>query len=185
MEHQLKACEVCGQTIEKEYFRNWNRYAKKRISYGHLRSAPISQGERPCESCGKTCYTVARSLCVAVSTARKSSRRAREYTCEVCGKVFTQAPSARSCAHVYCGKECQGIAKRKNKPETQGRRSPADLAWKAAVLAHDGYRCQNCGSDLLSHLEAHHIRPIYGLLRTQARSRRTDALPQVPLLRRP
>jgi len=78
--------------------------------------------------------------------------------CDVCGKVITRPKSQSIYEHFYCSMRCQGMAKRKHGGQSQGRRSPEDLAWKAEVLKRGCYRCAVCDTD--RNLEAHHIKSI-------------------------
>ena len=50
------------------------------------------------------------------------------------------------------------MAKRKHGGQSQGRRSPEDLAWKQEILKRGNYKCAMCGTD--RHLEADHIKSI-------------------------
>jgi hypothetical protein len=158
---RLKQCETCGAIIAKEPNRNWNEYTKKRFCSKKCSAAAQSQKVTcTCVKCGKVFErspALVRGDIVYCSQACRQNKR--EYTCEVCGKVFIKRPSERIRSnHIYCGTKCQGIAKRKNKEQDHGRRSPEDLAWKAEVFKRDNYTCQHCGSK--KELEAHHIKAV-------------------------
>jgi hypothetical protein len=155
---RLKPCETCGTIIPKESNRNWNMYAKKRYcskvcsGKAHLQRIQVT-----CVICGKEFERPPAMIRGKTYCSQKCRQNKRECTCEVCGKVFVKCPSQLiKNNHIYCGRACQGIGKRKHNKQNQGRRSPEDLAWKAQVLNRDNFQCQHCGTD--RKLEAHHIK---------------------------
>lgn len=155
----LKCCEQCGGLIPKETNRSRNSYAKKRFCSRQCNA--LAQSKKitlPCLGCGEP---VARSPShlkngVYCSVACRSTRTT--FTCEQCKATFTSRPVWRAGAHIFCGSKCAGIARRLNKPQSQGRRSPGDLAWKAAVFLRQGKQCQMCSST--RRLVVHHVQSI-------------------------
>jgi endogenous inhibitor of DNA gyrase (YacG/DUF329 family) len=156
---KLKDCEICGKVIKKEPNRNWNEYTKKRFC--SRKCSAKSQSQKVivyCSTCGKKLKRPPSHIRGKPYCSQKCRRNRKEFTCEVCGKKFIKRINERPSDHVYCGRKCQGIAKRKNNGQTQGRRSPEDRAWKKAILKRDKYTCQLCGSN--KNLEAHHVKSI-------------------------
>jgi HNH endonuclease len=156
---RLKPCETCGTIIPKEPNRNWNSYAQKRFCSRACSAKSQRKGDDvTCEACGKVFHRAHALIKQRIYCSIPCRNKSQDFVCEICGKQFTCHPSERQGAHVYCSRACQGIAKRKNNPQNQGRRSPEDLAWKIAVLKKDGYHCQHCGTD--RKLEAHHVKEV-------------------------
>lgn len=152
----MKTCEICSAPIIKKTNRTWEDYNNKRYcskkccGAGNSRKIIVF-----CQTCRKEfarspSHVKTRNYC-SVECRQKEI----ELTCETCGKQFFRNPSNIKCKHQYCSAQCMGIAKRTNNGQTQGRRSPEDLAWKAAVLKKDSYKCQHCG--ITKNLQAHHI----------------------------
>ena len=159
MERPLKSCEHCGAVIRKESNRNWNQYAKKRFCSRACSAASQSRKQRcTCAGCGVEFQRSPSHLRSRDQFCSHACRRKRiTKPCEVCG-TLTEKIQCNIYAHWYCSMRCQGLAKLKHDGQSQGRRSPEDLAWKKAVINAGGYKCAMCGTD--RRLEAHHIKPI-------------------------
>lgn len=158
---RMKHCEVCGKIIPKESNRSWPQYAKKR--YCSRDCSAKSQSQKVivvCQYCGRELERPPSHVRGGVYCSHSCRTLANTTLCEceVCSKEFRRANSQLIYGHIYCGLECQGIAKRGDSWDSQGRRSPDDLAWKKAVLERDNFTCQLCGSH--ERLEGHHIKSV-------------------------
>ena len=164
MENLLKPCGKCEQAIPKRNNRSWDFYSKQQFCSRKCSTDFQSQKiQVPCENC---CTIVTRSPSHVREHAycsRECRRKATsvEKPCDVCGVMVRKPVSQSNYNGFFCGHKCMGISKRKNKGQTQGRRSPEDLAWKSEVLKQGGYKCAMCGTD--RKLEAHHIEPVRGV----------------------
>src|ERR1039458_4846334 len=126
MEKELKPCEFCGNEIRKEPNRNWNEYSKKRFCSRICSSKKQSKKVScRCNNCGNTflrsgSHQHKNKYC---SPKCRHEHKTETRACEICGTIRTK-PKSIIHDHFYCGMRCQGIAKRKNTPNNQGRRSP-------------------------------------------------------------
>lgn len=160
--NQLKKCEYCGREIPKESNRSWAQYAKKRFCSRECSAASQSQKLRcSCSHCGtefdRSPSHKRGDLQFCTIECRKHYHGV-EKPCDHCGKLTRKPRSNAVHGGFFCSTKCMGMAKRKQGGQTQGRRSPEDLAWKQAVLKAGGYKCSMCGTD--RRLEAHHVKPI-------------------------
>jgi hypothetical protein len=157
--NRLKPCSICGGTIPKPDNHNWNTYAKRRFC--SMRCCGIAKSRKvavPCTVCQKVVHRSPSQILVRVFCSKKCHDLRRECVCEVCKTLFLAPPCKHAGNHTYCSIRCSGIAKRRHLKPNQGRRSPEDRAWRAAVLARDKRTCQHCAGT--RRLEAHHIIPI-------------------------
>ncbi len=161
MEKKLKQCKSCGNTIAKKSNHSWSRYAEREFCSskccGEYQSRKL---KFTCKFCGteferSPSHKHKNQYC---SPECRSRDKTVTKQCEVCGKTITRPKSQSIYEHFYCSMRCQGMAKRKHRGQSQGRRSPEDLAWKREILKRGNYKCAMCGST--ERLEAHHIKPI-------------------------